>query len=570
MAMTKEGGWLAWVVRCAVRLGRWSPWVALGLCLPALAGGLALDDLYLSNATGDFGQFVQSAFTVVGDGQRPAHFATEDLPWWSAQGVQLDFFRPVAAATHAIDRLLWPGQPWLMHAHSIAWFVLLTWLVRRAYRTLDDDATRADLASFVFAVSQAHAMNVGWIAARNSLVGTVFVVVALLLHDHARTARRGSMLVLSTVAFGVALLGNEGAVAGLGLLLAYALVVDRGPRRLTSLLPYLAVVVAWRVLYRALGYGAVASGMYLDPASDPVGYAMQTLQHAVIDLAGLLGLGVLDPFASVPGGLAVAFGGATLVVVTLLWLARTRLTEDDPHLRWSVAAMLLCLGTAGTTMPTDRGLLLPSLAASVVIADLIVTFRRPDAGRLRRLVGGLLVASHLMLSPLLLPVRVQATGWLEAIVERSHDRLPAEDRAQRHAVLLSAPSDLAMLYDRAIARHRDEPFFASLQWIYAGPGALTLSRPDQDTLVLASTLPWLAAPLDRGFRGDVDYQVGDRVRRPCFDVTIEAVEAGHPTSIRLAPEPDCEVLWLAWLDGGPAPLELPAVGEQRELPPATF
>lgn len=558
------------MVRLATRLGRHAPWIALVLCLPALAGGLALDDLYLVTATSDPVDFVRSAFTVIGDADRPAHFAGQDLSWWAAPGLQLDFFRPVAAATHAIDRALWPDQPWLMHAHSIAWFVLLTWLVRRVYRVFDDDPGRADLASFVFAVSQAHAMNVGWIAVRNSLVGVTFVVVTLLLHHRARSTRGWPWLGLSTVTFGVALLGNEGAVAGFGLLLAYALIDDRGPGRYGLLLPYVGVAIAWRALYRALGYGAVNSGMYLDPAAAPARYVVQAVQHGVIDLAGLLGLGVLDPVGSVPGGVSIAWVGALGMVVLLAWLAWACLRDGDTVVRWSALSMVLCLATAGTTLPTDRGLLLPSVAASLLIADLVLAFVRPEASLLRRLVGGLLVASHLVLSPLLLPVRVQATGWLQTIVDGAYDRLPDDDRS-RHAVLLSAPSDLAMLYFRSIARHRDASFFPSLQWLYAGPGALTLTRADEHAIVLTSTMPWLAAPLDRGFRAEVDFTAGKRIDRPCLDATIEAVdEAGHPTSVRFDADPSCSIVWLAWLDGGPTVIELPAQGEARELPPATF
>lgn len=558
------------MVRLATRLGCHAPWVALVLCLPALVGGLALDDLYLVTATSDPVDFVQSAFTVIGDGSRPAHFAGQDLSWWSAPGLQLDFFRPVAAATHAIDRALWPDQPWLMHAHSIAWFVLLTWLVRRVYRDFDDDPARGALASFVFAVCQAHAMNVGWIAVRNSLVGVTFVVVTLLVHHRARSTRGWPWLGLSAVTFGVALLGNEGAVAGFGLLLAYALIVDGGPGRYGSLLPYVGVAIAWRALYRGLGYGAVNSGMYLDPAAAPVQYAVQTVQHAVIDLGGLLGLGVLDPVGSIPGGVPIAFVGALGMVVLLAWLAWARLRDGETVVRWSALSMVLCLATAGTTLPTDRGLLLPSVAASLLVADLVLAFVRREASLLRRVVGGLLAASHLVLSPLLLPVRVQATGWLQTIVDRTYDRLPDDDRIERHAVLLSAPSDLAMLYSRSIARHRDEPFFASLQWLYAGPGTLMLRRSDADAFVLTSTQPWLAAPLDRGFRGEVGYAVGDRVERACMHATIEAVDAGHPTAVRFDLDPGCRFVWLAWLDGGPTVVELPAVGEQRELPPAGF
>jgi hypothetical protein len=257
-------------------------------------------------------------------------------------------------------------------------------------------------------------------------------------------------------------------------------------------------------------------------------------------------------------------------VVAIGWLARERVRADPVVRMWTVG-VVLALITAGTTVPTDRGLLLLTVGTSVLVADLLLVFRRPDAGWMRRAMGGLLIACHLVLSPLLLPVRVRSTGWIQGFVDVIYERLPRGPRATQHVVLVNSPSDLSMLYSRTIAQHRGEPFFASFQWLYAGMAPLTLERVADHAFVVSSTRPWLAAPLDRGFRAELDFAVGQRFEGTCLDAVIETVDdASRPTAVRFEYDPDCELVWLVWNDGGPAPLSVPPVGGRVELPAAVL
>ena len=56
------------VVTLAQGLARYAPWIAAVLFVPALLGGIELDDLYL--VTTNPSELLASAFTVVGDGPR--------------------------------------------------------------------------------------------------------------------------------------------------------------------------------------------------------------------------------------------------------------------------------------------------------------------------------------------------------------------------------------------------------------------------------------------------------------------------------------------------------------------
>ena len=50
------------------------------------------------------------------------------------------------------------------------------------------------------------------------------------------------------------------------------LFLEKGPwsRRFAALLPFGLVVVLWRVAYRIYGFGVNGTGLYVDPATEPI------------------------------------------------------------------------------------------------------------------------------------------------------------------------------------------------------------------------------------------------------------------------------------------------------------
>lgn len=556
-----------------LRAQPWVPLLAMLACAPALASGIELDDVFHAAHAGEPG-FLRHAFTFITEGEAAPHVWVADLPWWTEPGVKLDLWRPVAAFTHALDHALWPRAPWLMHLQSLLWYGLLVGLLQRTYRALGSDPSRAALAALVFGLSQAHAMNVGWLAARNSLIGATFVAAMLLVHHRWRDGGSRAAAGLGPLLLGLALLSNEGAVAGVGYLAAYAWVLDRGRRRWLALLPYVAVVIAWRLVYEAVGAGTAHMGIYLDPTEDPLAYGIATVKHAVLLLGARLGGGMLDLLGVLPGALPGAIVAAAAFVAALAWLARERLRSDRLTRAWALGMVLACF-TAGTTMPTDRVILLSSLGGGFVVADLVVWLRREGASRLQRVVGWVLVVSHLVVSPLILPLRVRTTAWLHGLVEQVAAAIPTGPAAAHETVLiLDAPSDLMMIYSRALAEARGEVFPARATWLYAGPAAVTVTRTGASTFELAAEGPWLAAPLDRMLRRDVRFTAGQRFPGECVTAEIVEVNADAlPIAVRFELHEDragCSFIVLAWNEGGLRPFALPEVGGSQRLPPAVL
>src|SRR5689334_12601814 len=159
-----------------------APWVIVGLALvlssPSLFTGLCADDyiheLMMREHAGiagfAFHPFDLFAFAN-GDPVRTHQLIDEGVfPWWSDPGVVLAFLRPIASATHYLDHLLWPDQPVLMHVQSLVWFALLLGVVGAVYRRFMRAPWIAGLALLLYAIDDARATTVAWLANRNALV----------------------------------------------------------------------------------------------------------------------------------------------------------------------------------------------------------------------------------------------------------------------------------------------------------------------------------------------------------------------------------------------------------------
>ncbi|MGQ0736318.1 MAG: hypothetical protein ACT4QD_22020 [Acidobacteriota bacterium] len=237
---------------------RW-PWVVAGLAgvltAPALAAGLAADD-YIHRAmyigSPGFPSDPFDIFAFIRDGPpRVAELQRVGLPWWSSPDLKLAFWRPVTALTHAADYALWPDAPWLMHFHSIAWYLAIVLVAGVLFRRISTVPMHAGLAVSAYGLSHTHVMPVLFLANRNALVCVFFGLMALILHHRWRQQGNRRAAILAPLSLLIALLSNEGAVAVGAYLLAYACFLDPGSRRARafSLVPAAVVVLAWRTLY---------------------------------------------------------------------------------------------------------------------------------------------------------------------------------------------------------------------------------------------------------------------------------------------------------------------------------
>ena len=228
---------LNWLVRRLdhPRAGHVVTGIALVLATPSLLSPLILDDHVIAlkaRAASQSGSgwiaFLNDCFVFA----KPESTAGSTVPerlfgaWWASSGFRFAFWRPVAAATHAIDQLLWRDSSLAIHLHTMAWFAAL--LVA---------------------------------------LGAFF--------------RRCAGAWLAPLLFAADLLSAEMAVSVLAYLLGYALFLQQGSRwrRALTVLPYLAITLAWQAIYTAAGYGIDGSGVYIQPLRKPLRYAMKLLER---------------------------------------------------------------------------------------------------------------------------------------------------------------------------------------------------------------------------------------------------------------------------------------------------
>src|SRR5207244_923142 len=206
------------------------------------------------------------------------------------------------------------------------------------------------LALALFAVDDAHAPVVGWIANRNALVALAIMLAALLLHDHWRREGDGRAGLAAHACFALGLSGGEAAMTSIPYFCAYALCLEQGKTlaRLQSLLGYGALFVAWRVVYAQLGYGVSGSGLYVDPTSAPLSFAWLLPSRLLVLLQGLFAAPWSDFWELYPLASPVlkpAVGGLGLLLLSgLLVLAW-------PVLRSRRAARFWSCGALGAILP---------------------------------------------------------------------------------------------------------------------------------------------------------------------------------------------------------------------------
>ncbi len=541
---------------------------------------------------------------VNGDPERVGEIVARGIwPWWSAPNLRLAFWRPLSGWSHALDYRWWPENPWLMHLHSIAWHLLAIVLLLVFYRRILERPAVAGLAGLLFAIDDSQALPALWLANRNAVLAATFGIGCLLAHDCWRRdgwragAAVGPLLLLGAV------LANEGAVAIGGYLVSYAIFLDPAPwrRRLAALLPSASVGLAWAVAYKAGGYGALGSGVYIDPLTEPARFAMTAVVRAPFLLWGSWGFPPADLSNFLPETLRWQTWGLALVLLAL-FAGLLRPVLRRRHARFLGFGMLLALLPASSTFASSRLLSFVGIGATGLLALLIAelwarqrTETEPNASRWgRRALLAILLVIHLIAAPLLTRAYLGQMAGLDRLVHTSATSLveqtaPSTGEApdERRPIIVATPSAFISLASSVVA---------TIIYGWDAPITLILSSSIYDTEVTrsdATTLivrprggfirsPTSTAPagisehsldprramlmLDHLFR-DLErapFQAGDRVVLDGVTLEILEEDGGRPLTAAFRfsdPLEDERWHWLAWRDGRHEPFRLPEIGE---------
>ena len=483
-------------------------------------------------------------------------------PWWSDEAVRIRFLRPLTSALHAADELVPGAPPAFAHVHSIALYAAVVWAAVRLFRRVAPGRASAAIASALFVVASSHAVPLAWVSNRNALVATF---VALLgIRAHLRAIERGgaALAAVASLLLAVALLAGEVALGALGFVLAAELTLasDALRARAVRLTPYAAVLLAWHAAYRALGFGASGSGMYLDPGADPLAWTAEAPLRFATLAGSAFGGAPADLWFAAPAharaGVAVGLGvlGAAVVAFSATLLKRERAARF-----FLVGALLACVPACGT-FPSVRLLLLASVGATGFLGMAIVDGWRTGV-RSRRAPALILAILHGPLALIQFAASAASLPLLEGRLARASASLDALALGSARCVVYAhAP----MLLNGYFGLHRDAAGLPNPAY------GITLGASERP-LVVGAEGSALVLEAPEGFYGPGDigtltrsldrpFEAGARIDHPCGQLRIDAVDArGVPTRARFdlaGPTPI-----LRWVDARLVPVDVPRSGE---------
>lgn len=277
-------------------------------------------------------------------------------------------FRPLFMASLWLDHTLFGLQPFFFHLTNTLLLALTAALVVVLTRRYTNDPRLAALTGFLYALHPYHVENSAWISARTEPLYGVFFLTALLTHERWLKRPHGLPLLTMTL-FQAALFSKETALtlpAFLTLLACF-----RGGRSFRQGLWLRGYTVLWIQL--ALHF--ILRFWILDGSG-------RTLTHGSLISWVLNGLAYgAAALLPAPTELLLAhpalWGAIALAVLMALFLtaAAGRLRLPPTAFAGGVAfAVLLGPSVVGLQ---ERYLLLPSAASALVLASLLLHFRRP-------------------------------------------------------------------------------------------------------------------------------------------------------------------------------------------------
>jgi hypothetical protein len=475
-----------------------------------------------------------------------------------------------------------------MHLENVLLYGLLILVVGRILQRLFGPGPIAGLACLLFAVDELHATAVMWISGRNTILAALFGMLALAAHmrwrDHKGVEQRRWVFALAgPLCFALALASAEGGVAVFGFLLAYALTHERGAWARTGLspadsmrtraairgvigplLPYLVIVVIWRLIYTQLDLGPHASGLYVDPGEDLLAFMGAAAVH--VPALGFVALSL--PIADVltTSGPALV-GVAALGFIGLAWVLAPLYT--DRNAQFLALSMLAAAVPLATTAASSRTMLTLSVGSAGLCA--MAWSRRHElafAGRLRKLGLWFMAGCQLVLAPLLfVPL-----SFASSLAEAPHRALAAVVPGTEQTVaIVNIPMEINALYPQLMHEVDGRAWPAHCYLLYAGFGAVRVERIDAHTLELHSDTGWAETRVDQLSRDwskhgltPGDHVELERARVDVIDV-IDVTTDARPTRVRVRFTDDLDDVYLLRFDGPVPSRWQPEIGEHALL-----
>ncbi len=444
-------------------------------------------------------------------------WAVEDISamsglWWFEGGDLGVFWRPVPSLIFEGSIRLFGERALPLHLLAVVTHGLVAGILFLLVRRLTGRPLLALLAGLFFLACEDHSMTVGWIATLTDLICSLFVMVALTAHAAWLGKRSPWQLAVSVAALVLALLSKESAVVAPLLLVLMTLLMPRGRAEDASAtsavslraravgflddrlswIPPLVVLVAYLVAFKALGFGGLSSGLYIDPFTDPGRFLAQLAWH--VPVMWLAALSPVPPSLAMfmPGTIPpLAVAGAVLFAVFvagLWWLRRSAVAL------WALAVFFLALIPQMSAGASERALYLPAIGSSILLAMLLVEIgpiARRVASKASPAPGLTRAVGWAVLVVVLVPGIILSAAYpfmylpsLESVRENVATAVPhVQERQPEHVLLLNAPGLFYVFYpppiiDFYVGRAVDVRVLSALN------GIATVERSDERSFVI--------------------------------------------------------------------------------------
>ena len=303
-------------------------------------------------------------------------------------------YQPVRDLTFLFDILVWRGSTFGFHLSNLLIFTAATLLVMRlaerlCRRCLPDSASSLIpfVTALIFAVHPLKSEVVAWVTQRNTLLATLFFLLATLLFIRWQEEGGNRLLAYSCSVFLLAVF-SKATVVVLPLLLAFLLMTGKAEKKnWLALLPFLAVAALGAGLHLTIaGKSSVISASYIGSFQERIAVAMQIpffyLKQTVFPAN--ISAFYVDDFSrslSSPGPLLAAL--ALVMLAGLVWLLRRKLPEVTIGFGWFIITLLPVSNLFATSpVVADRYLFLPSAGLAFMLAALLSRLFRTTSAHL--------------------------------------------------------------------------------------------------------------------------------------------------------------------------------------------
>jgi hypothetical protein len=485
-----------------------------------------------------------------------------------------------------------------MHLHNIIWFTAVVFLLAILYRQLMVPVWMATIAALLYSIDDSNYFPAMWIANRNLLLALFFSILTLLLHHKWRQHNSIIAGIAAPFTLLLSLLSTEAGIATFAYLFAYALIVDRESRakRIVSLAPGLIVIVAWRIIYNRLGYGAIGSGFVIDPGREPLRYAQAVLERVPVLLAGQWGgtpAEVLNIFSEYAGSLYLLAAMLYLTLILLVFIPLLR--KNRVALFWFVG-MLLCVLPICASLPMNRNLLFVAIGAFGVMSQFIGgLFAKENwivGSRFWRVPAWILCVTLIFVHiGFTIVSRTRAPKTVSFFFDTVYSTIevdPADDLKGKILVVVNAPNPMLFLGMPLLRAYWNEPLPDKTRLLAPAFTPLKITRTGDKTLLIEAQTGNLLST-DRSRRDfkpnfanfynhfnslfrpkDLPFKVGEKTELSDISAEVISVDAdGQPTTVRFDFNTSLDNPSLQWLQwnwkgsgfGSYSIFDIPPIGE---------